>query len=88
MVTTRRFVAVGALLLLGMGARAPHLLMRIRCTRRSRSSRRYRMAPPRSRRAALFDPWDYQLNIVQSTIGGRRQTILFTRREGSTAKPI
>jgi len=36
----------------------------------------------------LFDRWDDQVNIVQCTIGTRRQTLLFTRREGSTAKPI
>jgi uncharacterized protein DUF6702 len=36
----------------------------------------------------LFDRWDDQVNIVQCTIGARRQTLLFTRREGSAAKPI
>lgn len=36
----------------------------------------------------LFDRWDDQVNIVQCSIDGRRQTMLFTRREGSTAKPI
>ena len=36
----------------------------------------------------LFDRWDDQVNIVQCTIGTRRQTLLFTRREGSTAKPV
>jgi hypothetical protein len=36
----------------------------------------------------LFDRWDDQVNIVQCAIGARRQTLLFTKREGSTAKPI
>ena len=36
----------------------------------------------------LFDRWDDQVNIVQCTIGSRRQTLLFTKREGSAAKPI
>jgi hypothetical protein len=36
----------------------------------------------------LFDRWDDQVNIVQSSIGARRQTLLFTKRDGSAAKPI
>ena len=36
----------------------------------------------------LFERWDDQVNIVQTTIGSRRQTLLFTRRDGSVAKGI
>ena len=36
----------------------------------------------------LFDRWDDQVNIVQTTIGGRRQTLLFTKRDGTTQKAI
>jgi len=36
----------------------------------------------------LFDRWDDQVNIVQSNVGTRRQTLLFTKRDGSAAKPI
>jgi len=36
----------------------------------------------------LFDRWDDQVNIVQTTIGGRRETLLFTKRDGTTPKAI
>ena len=36
----------------------------------------------------LFDRWDDQVNIVQTTVGSRRQTLLFTKREGNAAKAI
>ena len=36
----------------------------------------------------LFDRWDDQVNIVQTTIGSRRQTLLFTRRDDGVAKAI
>jgi hypothetical protein len=36
----------------------------------------------------LFERFDDQVNIVQANIGGRRHTVLFTRREGATAKTI
>jgi hypothetical protein len=36
----------------------------------------------------LFDRYDDQVNIVQTSIGGRRQTLLFTKREGLAAKAI
>ena len=36
----------------------------------------------------LFDRWDDQVNIVQTTVGSRRQTLLFTRRDGAVAKAI
>ena len=36
----------------------------------------------------LFERWDDQVNIVQATVGARRQTVLFTKRDGSVAKRI
>jgi hypothetical protein len=36
----------------------------------------------------LFDRWDDQVNIVQTAVGGRRQTLLFTKRDGNAAKAI
>lgn len=36
----------------------------------------------------LFERWDDQVNIVQTGLGGRRQTLLFTKRDGVAAKPI
>ena len=33
----------------------------------------------------LFERYDDQVNIVQATIEGRRQTVLFTKRDGGTA---
>lgn len=36
----------------------------------------------------LFERWDDQVNIVQTTIGTRRQTLLFTKRDGNAAKSI
>lgn len=36
----------------------------------------------------LFERWDDQVNIVQTAIGTRRQTLLFTKRDGGTAKAI
>ena len=36
----------------------------------------------------LFERWDDQVNIVQTAIGARRQTLLFTKRDAGTAKAI
>ena len=36
----------------------------------------------------LFERWDDQVNIVQTAVGARRQTLLFTKRDGGTAKAI
>ena len=36
----------------------------------------------------LFERFDDQVNIVQTSIAGRRQTVLFTKREGAVAKSI
>jgi hypothetical protein len=36
----------------------------------------------------LFDRYDDQVNIVQTSIGGRRRTLLFTKSEGAVAKAI
>ena len=36
----------------------------------------------------LFDRWDDQVNIVQTSVGGRQQTLLFTRSEAKVAKAL
>jgi uncharacterized protein DUF6702 len=36
----------------------------------------------------LFERWDDQVNIVQSSVGARRQTLLFTKRDGTALKGI
>jgi hypothetical protein len=36
----------------------------------------------------LFERYDDQVNIVQTSIAGRRQTLLFTKSEGAVAKAI
>ena len=36
----------------------------------------------------LFERYDDQVNIVQTSIAGRRQTLLFTKRDGAAAKAI
>jgi hypothetical protein len=36
----------------------------------------------------LFEWWDDQVNIVQTAIGARHQTLLFTKRDGGGAKAI
>jgi hypothetical protein len=38
--------------------------------------------------SVLFERYDDQVNIVQTTIDGRRQTLLFTKRDGGTAKTL
>ena len=36
----------------------------------------------------LFERYDDQVNIVQAAIDGRRQTLLFTKRDGGTARAL
>lgn len=36
----------------------------------------------------LFERYEDQVNIVQTSIAGRRRTLLFTRRDGATAKAL
>ena len=36
----------------------------------------------------LFERYDDQVNIVQTSVAGRRQTLLFTKRDGDAAKAI
>jgi hypothetical protein len=36
----------------------------------------------------LFERYDDQVNIVQTSIAGRRRTLLFTKRDGAGAKAI
>ena len=43
---------------------------------------------PRLTNRVLFERWDDQVNIVQTTVGSRRRTLLFTRRDIGVSKPI
>jgi hypothetical protein len=36
----------------------------------------------------LFERYDDQVNIVQTSIAGKRRTLLFTRRDGTTPKEL
>jgi hypothetical protein len=36
----------------------------------------------------LFERYDDQVNVVQTSVAGRRRTLLFTKRDGATAKSI
>ena len=56
-------------------------------TLRSSSSSR-RVGAMRLTNRVLFERFDDQVNIVQSTIGGRRQTLLFTKKEGVAPKAL
>ena len=47
-----------------------------------------RGAAVRLTNSVLFERYDDQVNIVQAAIDGRRQTLLFTKRDGGTAKPL
>ena len=46
------------------------------------------LAGARLTNRVLFDRWDDQVNIVQTSVGTRRQTLLFTKREANTPKAI
>jgi hypothetical protein len=46
------------------------------------------LAGARLTNRVLFERWDDQVNIVQTAIGARRQTLLFTKRDGSAAKAL
>ena len=47
-----------------------------------------RGVPVRLTNSVLFERYDDQVNIVQAAIDGRRQTLLFTKRDGGTAKAL
>jgi hypothetical protein len=47
-----------------------------------------RGAAVRLTNSLLFERYDDQVNIVQAAINGRRQTLLFTKRDGGTAKAL
>jgi hypothetical protein len=47
-----------------------------------------RAAGVRLTNRVLFERYDDQVNIVQTSIAGRRQTLLFTKRDGAAAKVI
>ena len=46
------------------------------------------IGPARLTNRVLFERWEDQVNIVQTTVGARHQTLLFTRRDGSATRPI
>ena len=53
-----------------------------------RAPRVHSLAGARLTNAVLFERYDDQVNIVQIIVGGRRQTVLFTKREGRVAKAV
>ena len=88
-----RYLGEAVILTDGAGRRAPLVVAGMRrtddlvwVTLRAPTVRS--MTGARLMMRVLFDRWDDQVNIVQCTIGARRQTMLFTKREGSAAKPI
>jgi hypothetical protein len=90
---TARYLASTLVLEDGAGRRLP---MRVAGTRRANELVWVTLRAPATSRASgmrltnrvLFERFDDQVNIVQTSVGGRRQTLLFTRREGATAKPL
>lgn len=46
------------------------------------------LAGARLTNRVLFERYDDQVNIVQTNVAGRRQTLLFTTRDRGAAKPI
>ena len=36
----------------------------------------------------LFERYDDQVNVVQTSVAGQRRTLLFTKRDGAAAKSI
>jgi len=47
-----------------------------------------RGAAVRLTNSVMFERYDDQVNIVQAAIDGRRQTLLFTKRDGGTTKAL
>jgi hypothetical protein len=45
-------------------------------------------SPVRLTNRVLFERFDDQVNIVQASVAGRRQTLLFTKREGAATKSL
>ena len=88
-----RYLASTLMLTDGGGARLPLVVAGIRraddlvwVTLRASSTR-----PPKGMRLTnrvLFERYDDQVNIVQTDIGGRRQTLLFTKRDAAGAKTL
>lgn len=91
--TAARYLGQTVVLTDGGGRRAPLVIANVRrtddllwITLRAPSLRA--LAGARLTNRVLFDRWTDQVNIVQTSIGARRQTLLFTRREGDVAKAI
>jgi hypothetical protein len=90
---TARYVARTVALVEASGRRVPLAITGIRragelvwVTLRARTLRNASGA--RLTNSVLFDRYDDQVNIVQTSVAGRRQTLLFTKREGVVAKTI
>jgi hypothetical protein len=87
-----RYLGETVLLTDGAGRRAPLVLAGMRRTDdlvwvTLRAPIVRSMTGARLTMRVLFDRWDDQVNIVRR-LGARRQTLLFTKRDGSMAKPI
>ena len=73
-----------------------HIALAVVGTRRSGDLLWVTLRAPVAGRAAgvhltnrvLFERYDDQVNIVQTSIEGRRQTLLFTKRDGAAAKAM
>ena len=88
-----RYLGETVLLSDGAGRRAPLVLAGVRRTEdlvwvTLRAPTVRSMTGAHLTMRVLFDRWDDQVNIVQCAYGVRRQTLLFTKRESSTAKPV
>ena len=46
------------------------------------------LANVRLTNTVLFERYDDQVNVVQTSTGGRRRTVLFTKRDGNAFKLI
>jgi Domain of unknown function (DUF6702) len=91
--STARYLGQTVLLTDGTGQRVPLVITNVRrtddllwITLRAPSVRS--VVGARLTNRVLFDRWDDQVNIVQTSVGGRRQTLLFTKRDGNSAKAI
>ena len=88
-----RYLGETVLLSDGAGRRAPLVLAGVRRTEdlvwvTLRAPALRSMTGAHLTMRVLFDRWDDQVNIVQCAYGARRHTLLFTKRESSTAKPV
>lgn len=90
---TARYLAGTVGLVDAAGRRAPLVVAGIRRTGdlvwvTLRAPTLRSVAGARLTNRVLFDRYDDQVNIVQTSIAGRRQTLLFTKGDGLAAKAI